>query len=133
MSFDADEDVPFFEDVAQSCSGHGDDIIKPLFLLSSTCAMSPWPTPLTLLLIPFLFTRVNADPATLPFADCFAASNSNIDQRISVDFVYAQVLPNEEWGQYLNLTILGSSPQEVSGFTNQSSSLGTPSNYIVVQ
>ena len=73
---------------------------------------------LILLLIPCTL----ADPATIPFQDCFDPSES-ISQKFNVSTVYAQVLHNDEWGKYLNLTVVGTSPQEILGLANGSSSL----------
>ncbi|CAK5263174.1 unnamed protein product [Mycena citricolor] len=63
-----------------------------------------------------------ADPATLPFTDCF---NGNASAKFSIDKVYGQVLTTDQTGTYLNLTVIGSSPQEIFGFVDSSSSLAT--------
>lgn len=74
---------------------------------------------LILLLLPF----VTADPITIPFDDCFDEPESQ-NQKFNVDTVYAQVSHNEEFGKYLNLTVLGTSPQDIVGVINTSLSLG---------
>lgn len=68
-------------------------------------------------------SHVVADPATVPFQDCFDPG-SNISQKFNVSTIYAQVLQDEVWGHYLNLTVLGESPEDILGLTNTSSSLG---------
>ena len=115
-----------------------DDIIRGMWRVSTTRTLSirlaasscfcssksmrrPLPCSLFVLilaLIPF----THADPLTIPFEDCFDESDS-LAQKFLVDTVYAQVLDNEEWGNYLNLTVLGTSPQEIVGLPNGSSSL----------
>ncbi|KAK7062337.1 membrane protein [Favolaschia claudopus] len=74
---------------------------------------------LSLLLLP---APAIADPATIPFQDCF---NGNTSMKLAVDQVYAQVLDSEGLGTYLNLTVVGSSPLDIFGFTDSSSSLAT--------
>jgi hypothetical protein len=44
--------------------------------------------------------------------------------KLTVDEVYGQVLTSSELGTYLNLTVIGNSPQDILGFTDSSSSLG---------
>jgi hypothetical protein len=44
--------------------------------------------------------------------------------KLAVDQVYGQVLTSAGLGTYLNLTVLGSSPQQIFGFADSSSSLG---------
>ncbi|KAJ7461987.1 hypothetical protein FB451DRAFT_1562577 [Mycena latifolia] len=73
-------------------------------------------------LILSLVLPVLADPASLSFDDCFSG---NVSTKLTVDEVYGQVLTSEQLGTYLNLTVIGSSAQEVLGFTNSSSSLAT--------
>lgn len=73
-------------------------------------------------LIIALLPLTYADPLLIPFEDCFDESDS-LAQKFLVDTVYAQVLVNEEWGNYLNLTVLGTSPQPIVGLPNGSSSL----------
>lgn len=67
-------------------------------------------------------STVLADPATVPFVDCFD-DESNADQRFTVNTVYAQVFQNEEWGNYLNLTVIGDSPRQIVGRDNASMNL----------
>jgi hypothetical protein len=62
-----------------------------------------------------------ADPASIPFEDCFSGNDS---MKLTVDEVYGQVLTSSELGTYLNLTVIGNSPQDILGFTDSSSSLG---------
>lgn len=69
-----------------------------------------------------LILPVFADPASLPFDDCF--SGNNVSAKLTVDEVYAQVLTSAELGTYLNLTVIGNSAQTIFGFTNSSLSLG---------
>ena len=66
-----------------------------------------------------------ANPASIPFQDCFNQPNS-LNQKFNVNTIYAQVLQNEDLGNYLNLTVLGTSPQEIQGLVNTSTSLGMP-------
>ncbi|KAJ7681206.1 hypothetical protein B0H17DRAFT_943289 [Mycena rosella] len=69
-----------------------------------------------------LVLSVLADPASLPFDDCFSG---NVSAKLTVDEVYGQVLTSEQLGTYLNLTVIGTSAQNISGFTDSSSSLAT--------
>ncbi|EGN92046.1 hypothetical protein SERLA73DRAFT_117887 [Serpula lacrymans var. lacrymans S7.3] len=55
-----------------------------------------------------------AQPATLQFYDCFTG---NASQKLSVDTVYAQYLPNE----VLNITVLGQASQQILGTANTTS------------
>jgi len=71
---------------------------------------------LSLLALFFFLLTVHADPAKLPFTDCFDADNTT--QRVTVDTVYAQVLHNTD---SLNLTVLAHTPQPILGLTNASS------------
>ncbi|KAJ7167799.1 hypothetical protein C8R46DRAFT_995999 [Mycena filopes] len=81
------------------------------------------PAPMGVALIALLLLRpVRADPATLPFEDCFTG---NASTKLTVDQVYGQVLTSAELGTYLNLTVIGNSAQEIFGFTDSSSSLAT--------
>lgn len=71
----------------------------------------------------FLFLpQVLGDPATVGFSDCFDQS-ANVSQKLNITTIYAQILPNDTWGQYLNLTLLGESSTGIVGFSNSSSSL----------
>lgn len=80
-----------------------------------------------LYLLVLLIPCTLADPATIPFQDCFDEPES-VGQKFDVNTVYAQVLHNDEWGKYLNLTVVGTSPQEILGLANGSSSLCEPAN-----
>jgi hypothetical protein len=60
-----------------------------------------------------------ADPAEIPFEDCFNQPNS-LAQKFNVSTVYAQVLQNADFGNYLNLTVFGTSPQPIMGLFNTS-------------
>ncbi|XP_006456700.1 hypothetical protein AGABI2DRAFT_188538 [Agaricus bisporus var. bisporus H97] len=75
---------------------------------------------LLLALLPF----AHAGPATLPFKDCFDDTTSQA-QKLNVSTIYAQVLQNNDLGEYLDLTVLGQSPQQIFGMTNTSGSLST--------
>jgi hypothetical protein len=79
------------------------------------------PPALALLILAFLLPA-RADPATVPFTDCFD-SDENLVQKLNVSTVYAQVLENRDLGVYLNLTVLGDTPQQILGTTNASGSL----------
>jgi len=76
-----------------------------------------------LVLLASLCAGVAAEPASLSFADCFNEPAS-LPQKLDVTNVYAQVLFNEEMGRYLNLVVMGNSPQELVGIIGNSSSLG---------
>lgn len=69
-------------------------------------------------------SHVVADPATVPFQNCFDPGSNSSHWRFNVSTIYAQVLQDEVWGHYLNLTVLGESPEDILGLTNTSSSLG---------
>jgi hypothetical protein len=73
-------------------------------------------------LLPRFVPLAYADPATLAFKDCFENTASQA-QKLNVSTVYAQVLENNDLGQYLDLTVLGQSPQQIFGMTNTSGSL----------
>lgn len=60
-----------------------------------------------------------ADPASTPFQDCFNESD-NFGQKFNVSTVYAQVLQNADMGNYLNLTVFGTSPLPILGLVNTS-------------
>lgn len=67
--------------------------------------------------------HVHSDPAVARFTECFD-EDGGVTPRLQISTVYAQVLQNNDLGNYLNLTVLGSSPQPILGFTNTSGSLG---------
>ncbi|PFH47802.1 hypothetical protein AMATHDRAFT_66795 [Amanita thiersii Skay4041] len=82
------------------------------------------PRSFTSLLLFLILPQVLAEPATVPFSDCFDRG-ANTSQKLDINTVYAQILPNEVWGKYLNLTLLGNSSQGITGFSNTSNSLST--------
>ncbi|KAF5388004.1 hypothetical protein D9615_000729 [Tricholomella constricta] len=71
-----------------------------------------------------ILPRLLAGPSIARFTDCFD-EDSNLTQKLNISTVYAQVYDHEEFGKYLNLTVLGTSPQEIQGYTNASTSLAT--------
>ncbi|KAF7317470.1 Membrane protein [Mycena kentingensis (nom. inval.)] len=75
--------------------------------------------PPSLLVVLLGALHAGADPATLPFEDCFSGNATN---KMSVNEVYGQVLAS---GTHLNLTVIGSSGQPVLASDNNSSSLST--------
>ena len=80
------------------------------------------PRSLTSFLILLVLPSVFADPATVPYKNC-SGQFSNVTEQLNITTVYAQVLPNDAWGKYLNLTLIGESSQEIIGFSNSSNSL----------
>lgn len=58
----------------------------------------------------FFALNVYADPATLSFDDCFVPSGNNTAQKLTVTKVYGQILQDELSNDYLNLTVLGTTP-----------------------
>jgi len=72
-----------------------------------------------LLLFSF-FSLVIAEPATLGWNDCFVGTNTSV--KLSVNTVYGQVVPTDD-GSYLNLTVLGSTPETIFKSVNTSSKL----------
>ena len=60
-----------------------------------------------------------ADPVSIPFQDCFDQPGS-LGQKFNVSTVYAQVLQNADLGNFLNLTVFGTSPQPILGLENTS-------------
>lgn len=82
---------------------------------TSTKMAAPWPRPSpSQACLCFLFIlplAVSAQPATLPFNDCFAGS---LSQKMSIDTVYSQIVDN----QRLNLTVLGQTAQQIIGDAN---------------
>ncbi|KAJ8516461.1 hypothetical protein ONZ45_g6246 [Pleurotus djamor] len=77
--------------------------------------------PITFLFL-FCLVLVRADPAKLPFTDCFSGEPS---RKLTISTVYGQVIDGAE-GQRestLNLTVFGESPQPIVGAS--SSSLAT--------
>ena len=57
------------------------------------------------------FSLVAAEPATLPFTDCFSGDASH---KLQVSTVYGQTLSD----RYLNFTIIGSTPIEIVSASN---------------
>lgn len=78
--------------------------------------------PRSLLLLLLAVPHVLADPAIATFFDCFD-HNANVTRKLTVSTVYAQIVDNAELGPNLNLTVLGTSPQDIVGFLNTSGSL----------
>lgn len=69
----------------------------------------------------FLFSllfHVLADPVSLPFTDC-SDSRTDQSQKLQVDQLYGQVLHNVQ-GYYLNFTVFGTSPFDITGVVNSS-------------
>src|SRR3984957_20568352 len=64
---------------------------------------------------------VLAQPAPLPFQDCFSGNDSF---KLNVSTVYGQILSIGQTERYLNLTVFGESAQSITGFSNESTSLG---------
>ncbi|KAF8343734.1 hypothetical protein F5887DRAFT_1272420 [Amanita rubescens] len=81
------------------------------------------PRSLTYFLLLLILPTTFADPATLEFTNCSQSSSSS--QPLNITNVYAQILPSDTLGAYMNLTMIGESSQEIVGFSNTSSSLST--------
>ena len=60
-----------------------------------------------------------AGPVSIPFQDCFNHSAST-SQKFNVSTVYAQLLQDADLGDYLNLTVIGTSPQQIMGLVGTS-------------
>ena len=75
-----------------------------------------WLLPVSLLC---LLDIALADPASIPFQDCFNQPDA-LGVKFNVSTVYAQVLQNADLGNYLNLTVFGTSPQPILGLENTS-------------
>ncbi|KAH7914437.1 hypothetical protein BJ138DRAFT_1079613 [Hygrophoropsis aurantiaca] len=73
----------------------------------TTTPSSSAATASSFLFLLFLSLSAFAQPATLPFRDCFSG---NAAQKLTVDSVYAQIINY----QFLNITVLGSSAQEIN-------------------
>lgn len=58
-----------------------------------------------------IFSSVVAEPATLPFTDCFSGDASH---KVQISTVYGQTLSD----RYLNLTIIGNTPIEIVSANN---------------
>ena len=59
-------------------------------------------------------SSVVAEPATLPFTDCFSGNTSH---KVQISTVYGQTLGN----RYLNLTVIGNSPIQIVSASNNTS------------
>lgn len=82
------------------------------------------PSTLTYFLFLLLLPHAFADPATLDFTNCSqSAKSANSTQQLNITNVYAQILPSDVFGTYMNLTLIGESAQEIAGFSNTSNSL----------
>jgi hypothetical protein len=57
------------------------------------------------------FSSVVAEPATLPFTDCFSGDAS---RKVEISTVYGQTLS----GRYLNFTIIANTPVEIVSASN---------------
>lgn len=79
------------------------------------------PRSLTYFLLLLILPTAFADPATLEFTNC--SQSSTPSQQLNITNVYAQILPSDTSGMYMNLTMIGESTQEIIGFSNTSSSL----------
>lgn len=80
--------------------------------------MCPWPVSLVgLALFQLWVVAVVAQPAMAPFTDCFSGNDS---QKMTVSTVYAQILEDPSAGRQLNLTLLGSTDQEIDGISDDS-------------
>lgn len=60
-----------------------------------------------------------ADPVSIPFQDC-SNESASLGQKFNVSTVYAQVLQDPDLGNYLNLTVFGTSPQPIIGLLDTS-------------
>ncbi|KAF9266234.1 hypothetical protein L218DRAFT_897250 [Marasmius fiardii PR-910] len=69
---------------------------------------------LSILLLFLLFTNpVLSQPASLSFNDCFDSRRGNVSQKLNVSKVYGQVVETAKDESYLNLTVIGSTPQDI--------------------
>ncbi|KAJ3998023.1 hypothetical protein F5050DRAFT_1308307 [Lentinula boryana] len=73
----------------------------------------------------FFSLEVTCDPASLPYTDCFVPNGNNTAQKLSVSTVYGQVTQDDLPMQYLNLTVLGTTPAEIQNSANGSGELST--------
>lgn len=67
-----------------------------------------------------LLDLVVAQPARLPFTDCFSG---NADQKLEVSDVYAQILDHPSPDMSMKLALFGSVSQEIVGSENSSQRL----------
>lgn len=86
-------------------------------------SLSLMPRSLAFLVLLVALPRVFADPALAQFSDCFDDETGNVTQKLNVSAVYAQVIDSGTLGMHLNLTVIGTSPQDIVGFTNTSGRL----------
>lgn len=68
--------------------------------------------PVFLLFLLFI-NPVHSGSATLSFNDCFDSRRGNLSQKLTVSKVYGQVFETVEDVSYLNLTVIGITPQEI--------------------
>ncbi|KAG7097414.1 hypothetical protein E1B28_004761 [Marasmius oreades] len=81
---------------------------------------------LFLFLLLLLFSNtVLSDPASLSFKDCFDSSRGNASQKVTISKVYGQVFKTFEDESYLNLTMIGSTPQEILDTSDEGGNLAT--------
>jgi hypothetical protein len=59
---------------------------------------------------------MSQQPAIVPFRDCFSGSN---DKKLNLSTVYAQVTNEGQPARHLNLTVFGSSNQEILGANSE--------------
>lgn len=59
----------------------------------------------------FILSPVVAEPATLPFTDCFSG---DVSHKLQITTVYGQTLSN----RYLNFTLIGNSPVQIVSANN---------------
>lgn len=52
-----------------------------------------------------------AQPAQLQYEDCFTSSNTSL--KFDISHVFAQVLEQSSGGRYMNLTVLGVTPEVI--------------------
>lgn len=64
-----------------------------------------------------------AQPAPLQYSDCF--SDSSTDQKLSVSNVYAQYIPDPSGNAHINITLFGTTPQEIQEASNGSDAVAT--------
>lgn len=78
------------------------------------------------LLISFLLCLAHftlADPATLRFSDC-AASNADVSRKFNVETVYGQVSTDGNNSSYLDLVVIGNTPETIVGYYDGGTKLG---------
>lgn len=68
---------------------------------------------------------VLAQPAPLQFQDCFTGSST--DQKLNITNIYAQFFPDTDGQAYLNLTLLGTTPQTIVEASNGSDAVASES------